>query len=815
MTHTAPGWRVTLAAVVALLLAAFWLRLHDLDGTPPGFNYDAMYNVAQAYQMSQGAPLPPLLFDDRPEPLHRYLLAGWFRLMPTTRFSALYAHALLGLLTVALAYRAGQLGFGRLAGLAAAGAVAVSMPHVFLSRSAYRAALLSPFLLIAVIGFLWALKRQRASGYAWSGAAVGAALNSYLAGLVAPIWLVGLLVHSRSLARRGERAPWHGVGLALLAFLPFALVWLWLMTNIADPFFRLGGAEAATPGTDNGDLPLPQALLESASAYVDAAFHWMTFYNEPSSPFLELGFALLAGVGLIALAWRWRTAAGAMILGGLIGFSLPGALSELPTHPVRLSGALPFLALLVGLGTATLADTLVRLRPRITTPLLVGLLLLTGGHLLAVDARYHALYASPDRYDPPEFWRNIPHNHSMPLVEAMAYLAQVDVPTYVPVNGLDHRFFPLLLQGERGYRVTTLGHHPLGALPSGQIVYPAHDYLFGPTPAHDQRQALLLPQEDLIVLLPSSAGPLLKPDPDTPGVRELVSDYGWTFATAADFPGGPAPALPQTGADAVYLGENLRLVTPRAVTMLYPGEPHDIVVDLAVTGTTGRGLYSFVQLLDDGGLLYAGAGSDAPILPFLYPATAWQAGDVVPLHHTVTLPPDLPDGAYHWTIGAWASPVGQDRLDARAADGVYLGDRIYWGAGHTPGQTVERIPDAQPLDVRLDDTLRLIGYRVTQDSENAATVTLYWQADEATGRDYTIFVHGQRDGAVIAQFDGKPHLPTWAWAPGELIATHHPLTFDAPLDAFYAGLYTFPGPVNAVVTQDGAQPPDRRALLGP
>ncbi len=147
---------------------------------------------------------------------------------------------------------------------------------------------------------------------------------------------------------------------------------------------------------------------------------------------------------------RWRRLEGAALLGGVAAFMLPGALSQLPTHPVRLIGTLPFLALLAGWGAAAVVRLVIRLGERMDRQTLARALAWTGV-LVAVllpigvtHVRYHRFFAGldgshPERYDPPEDWRNVPHNYSYPLVEAMRLLNEVDQPTYVPLFSLDDR----------------------------------------------------------------------------------------------------------------------------------------------------------------------------------------------------------------------------------------------------------------------------------------------------------------------------------------------------------------------------------------
>ncbi|MCJ7549210.1 MAG: glycosyltransferase family 39 protein [Anaerolineae bacterium] len=78
---------------------------------------------------------------------------------------------------------------------------------------------------------------------------------------------------------------------------------------------------------------------------------------------------------------------------------------------------------------------------------------------------------------------------------------------------------------------------------------------------------------------------------------------------------------------------------------------------------------------------------------------------------------------------------------------------------------------------------------------HGATVKLWWETEDPVTKDFTVFVHYQRDGDRIAQHDGPPgygHLPTTYWQIGDLILDQHPLpdvTPDPDRDTLRIGLY--------------------------
>lgn len=98
--------------------------------------------------------------------------------------------------------------------------------------------------------------------------------------------------------------------------------------------------------------------------------------------------------------------------------------------------------------------------------------------------------------------------------------------------------------------------------------------------------------------------------------------------------------------------------------------------------------------------------------------------------------------------------------------------KLYFGRKLPPDFA---IPHEQT--VLLGQALALRGYHVDTDTIRAGDdlpVTLYWQATQSAGQDYTVFVQLlAADGLLAAQYDSPPlagYLPTSAWPAGEIIA---------------------------------------------
>jgi hypothetical protein len=139
-------------------------------------------------------------------------------------------------------------------------------------------------------------------------------------------------------------------------------------------------------------------------------------------------------------------------------------------------------------------------------------------------------------------------------------------------------------------------------------------------------------------------------------------------------------------------------------------------------------------------------------------------------------------------------------------------------------------PDAEfkipkPTNVHLGEAIRLVGYRLAQDEVmpgDTLVLTLYWQAEEPVGGDYTVFVHLQGPGGgLVAQQDNPPARgtrPTSGWEPGVLV--EDPYEIQIPVDAAFGEYVLSTGMYDPVTVErlealgaDGGQLPEARVVL--
>ena len=144
----------------------------------------------------------------------------------------------------------------------------------------------------------------------------------------------------------------------------------------------------------------------------------------------------------------------------------------------------------------------------------------------------------------------------------------------------------------------------------------------------------------------------------------------------------------------------------------------------------------------------------------------------------IPLPPDLPGGRYQLFVQA----VNGDRV----AVGHFTLVRRAAGASISLADVQHRV------DVRLGESIRLIGYDLPQaavQSGGVIPLTLYWQTSDALDTRYKVFTHllgdvynAASDNFLWGQQDNEPgsgQALTTLWTPGTVIVD----TYRIPVDA--------------------------------
>ena len=434
---------------------------------------------------------------------------------------------------------------------------------------------------------------------------------------------------------------------------------------------------------------------------------------------------------------------------------------------------------------------------------------------------YQGLFDDQDLYDPPEHWLGIPHNYAMALHETLQLMIGANQPTYVPLDVLENPTSGFVLQAKAYPHVTTWARYGLTELPAGQILYPLRTLFHDKTAESYPLQALLLPDEGTIVLLPPDGGrPVIEKPEEGEGVEVIRNTRGWRIALVQPVPARPLPERPAAPDYAPIFGDGLRLVNWPEAVRLEPGQPLTVILEWEVSQRQQADVFSFAQVIDMD-TFGAALGSDHHVWQYMYPSARWRPGDIVPDIHTFVVPEDIQTGWYRWGTGAYVPPR-IDRLHTVSPTNMLnpIENVWLWGALRLDPPPETPLPDdLTPLDVLLggpgSDEIRLLGYTLEQGAE-VWTVTLYWQAVRLPQDGYLIFVHAMRGEEFAAQDDGPPNdglTPTWSWWPGVTVATPHTLVLDSPPDTIYVGLYSYPSFVRLPPSRAGEPISDDGRIL--
>jgi hypothetical protein len=250
-----------------------------------------------------------------------------------------------------------------------------------------------------------------------------------------------------------------------------------------------------------------------------------------------------------------------------------------------------------------------------------------------------------------------------------------------------------------------------------------------------------------------------------------------------------------------------------------PGRPLPLTLHWQAIQPLATQYTVFVHLLGADGQW--AAQDDGPPLAGLQPMSHWLVGELLPDRRVLDLPAHLQPGHYRLVVGLYTAE-GDRRLPVVDAASRPLGEALTLDYVRilAPGEILPS-PD-RPLEVvfaRDEDRICLLGYHLESDTTRPGDrlrLTLYWQALERVGADYTVFVHlldsqeqiqGQGDGLPLGGF-----YPTSFWDPGEVVVDEHEVLIKAEAPAgthrLVVGLYLAPtGP--RLTTADGD-----RLLLG-
>lgn len=231
---------------------------------------------------------------------------------------------------------------------------------------------------------------------------------------------------------------------------------------------------------------------------------------------------------------------------------------------------------------------------------------------------------------------------------------------------------------------------------------------------------------------------------------------------------------------------------------LFAGDPLPFRLEMARTGS-GAPLPESITwtVLCEGNLHSQGALLDVPGDP-----EAWQVGHYYELRYAPRTDPTSSDADCTLALQSENRTLAQ-----LGAFHIRERERSF---------SLPKTPQVN-LEFQIGSFANLTGADIPQlmvTPNSVLPVTLYWQAQQASDLNYTVFVHlkGQ-DGRVWAQSDTPPaggNAPTTTWMPGQVIVDDHMLELSAEVPpgeyTLFAGLYdAISGYRETLYTLDGTR----------
>ena len=776
-----PSKALTRLLLAAIVLVAFALRIYQLDRIPPGpFGDEAIVAILSS-EIATGRSFPIFVTAyTGNEVLFFYLAAIVMRIAGLTLFATRLTSALIGTLTVILAYVLAREWFkdepvieSEWLGLFAATLMATSFWHVSVSRYGFRAITL-PLVQVLMLLALWRGLRQYSRKWLIAaGIFCGLLAYTYLSSRVAPIGLAIVML----MVLVAERYRWRTRLIQLAVFGIFALV-------VFAPLGIFFATHPSTFSTRTEQLSIFseggswQALLTRNTLRALQVFTVrgdpQLRFNLPSTPMFEGPLALLfyGGLGVIIIrsmrpsGWLGRVRYGVIVIWPLL-MLIPSILSqpfEVP-HSLRSMGVMPFAFFVPALGMLAGLSLLQRICPatyrrwltRLTTFVLVIVL---GATTIVTSQNYFARWAT----QPNLYYENYADIADM----ARALDKLPDDGRTIYASAPDYRYPSVALLAHNYAKIKWMQ--------GGDV------FVFSPGPATYAWPHATLPDAFWFErFFPPQSQVARKVGPDgAPAYVLHTFDH--------------APAISPSHPLSVTFGGVIQAIGYDVLRDRPSGGKTDVAMYWRILRKADRGDYSeFITLTDAWGIQWGQGGS------FAYPSEQWEPGEVIAERVRVQTDDGTPPASdYALNIGWWSSSTGQ-RLTAADGQGRFAGTTI--AAGPVTVTRRIRLLDVNAVNIthRLPagkdfGGLKLLGYDQWPASVRQSEVefvTLHWQAHSIPlpDRQVTLQLRAADQRVVVLSQGGPVHglYPTSKWDQDEFVSDR--LALRIPPDT-PAGSYT-------------------------
>ncbi len=367
--------RVDRAVLLAILLAAAFLRLYRLEEVPPGWRDDELINslvISQHVLDGDWAVFYPDASGH--ESLYHLLNAGMMALFGPGVEGIRWLSAILGVLSVALTFVLARQLFGRPVAFVAATALALAFWSLMYSRVGLRHVSLLPLMLGAWSAF-WRgvrindeLRETHSSSpgrrhFCLAGVLLGISFYTYFASRGLPLILLALAVYWLLFDRPAFFRHWRGLVLVLVVAAALAVPLLLAQRQTPEMAGRVEEIAVPLVRASEGDFEplLRHVRITLGMFHADGDDEWL--YNIPHRPVFDSFGALLFVTGLLISLYRvlpfgnarYRTESAFLLL-WLAGGLFPGFISVPPASLGHTIVAQPAVYMLPAIAIATVGD---------------------------------------------------------------------------------------------------------------------------------------------------------------------------------------------------------------------------------------------------------------------------------------------------------------------------------------------------------------------------------------------------------------------------------------------------------------------------
>lgn len=806
-----------IALFVLVILAAFWLRVADLNTIPPGLHFDEAENLQRAWRLNHSYGLMPN-FEGIPEPFDAHIRAAFLSFVGITPFTGRLFSGFLGILATAAVMALARALYWRhpqreWIALVAGITLAALPPYVIIGRAIYAANWIPFTSAIALTALIWAWRSNRLRYFVIGGIFTALTMIFYLAGIAFPLafaLVLGLLILQRGRPFRWPR--FRDFFWLILSGLITLLPWLYLFIRI--PGWLVQRIEALTIQNFN-PVTYPTGIISQIQQALQPIFIANTVpfpvYNPYTTGFLNPPLVLLFAIGVLITFWCWRKPG---MLIPLIVFAVmiaPNILSNRPEQPVRMVGIYTALALLVGLGAGELLTFLRKQNGyirRLGWGILAAALIYTPLNT-HIHIWFHFL-EQPRLLNEPASVFGWVYLFGEGYQDMLQQIAEAPQPVYIPVDYLNtNRAIALL----RPYAFPNVLAYDGRPLPDGVVYRPDKSVTYGFPELDTTRPllqyALMLPDSGEILILPplpTEKAQNLEASLASDG-HDLTTSQGWLIGRQMPIQSADNSFVASTAASDTPLAvfdDRLELLSIDAPPALTPGTWIPITLCWRLLQPTGEDYFIRLQLRD-----FADQSrgtqrdSDGLILRYLFPTVMWQPNEIVTETRWIQVYDDAPAGGYRFAISVNTYPGPQSR--AYTLEAAITADGEWVLVGQTSIASDQFAATAQPAqltDIQFGDSIHLVGVTFEPALTDLQpgqmfTAHLFWSVTQPVAESYTLFLHLQDStGALVDQRDLTPFdgvYPTWAWQPGQIIETAHTLTASGETPYTLAlGLYQQP-----------------------